>query len=117
MEGTGKGPRPPTPRGTKANPANRGPAIGALGLTAADKANLVAFLNALTDDRVRWEKAPFDHPELQVPNGSPKDQNHVTAQENSIQAKDDFITIPAAGAAGRAAKKLPALKPSVAGLK
>jgi cytochrome c peroxidase len=34
-----------------------------------DKLALVAFLKSLTDDRVRYERAPFDHPELRVPNG------------------------------------------------
>ena len=29
----------------------------------------MAFLKALTDDRVRCHMAPFDHPELVVPNG------------------------------------------------
>jgi hypothetical protein len=28
---------------------------------------LVAFLVALTDPRVQFERAPFDHPELRVP--------------------------------------------------
>jgi cytochrome c peroxidase len=32
-------------------------------------ADLVEFLKALTDDRVRNETAPFDHPELIIPNG------------------------------------------------
>jgi len=27
----------------------------------------VAFLKSLTDERVRWERAPFDHPQLLVP--------------------------------------------------
>jgi hypothetical protein len=30
---------------------------------------LVAFLLAMTDERVRCEKKPFDHPELEVQNG------------------------------------------------
>ncbi len=32
-------------------------------------ADLVAFLRTLTDERVRLQKAPFDHPELVIPNG------------------------------------------------
>jgi cytochrome c peroxidase len=40
-----------------------------LGLSAGEKNALVAFMVALTDDRVRFEKAPFDHPSLDVPNG------------------------------------------------
>jgi cytochrome c peroxidase len=44
--------------------------IRPLGLTALDKAALVDFLtNALTDCRVVKQRAPFDHPELPVPNG------------------------------------------------
>ena len=41
-----------------------------LGLSATEKAALVAFLKSLTDDRVRYEKAPFDHPSLKVPHGA-----------------------------------------------
>ncbi len=33
------------------------------------QADLVEFLKALTDERVRNESAPFDHPELIIPNG------------------------------------------------
>jgi cytochrome c peroxidase len=43
--------------------------IRPLGLSESDKNALVAFMLALTDDRVRYEKAPFDHPSLEVPNG------------------------------------------------
>ncbi len=31
---------------------------------------VAAFLCALTDDDVRWERAPFDHPSICLPNGS-----------------------------------------------
>jgi len=51
------------------NIANLDPDIQRLGLTDQEKTDLVAFLVALTDERVRWEKAPFDHPALCVPNG------------------------------------------------
>ena len=47
--------------------ANAIPALP--GLTAANKDELVDFMLALTDERVRTEKAPFDHPSLAVPNG------------------------------------------------
>jgi hypothetical protein len=33
-------------------------------LSTTDGAALVAFLKPLSDDRVRYERAPFDHPEL-----------------------------------------------------
>jgi cytochrome c peroxidase len=40
-----------------------------LGLKPSEKAALVAFMrDALTDCRVEHEKAPFDHPELAIPN-------------------------------------------------
>jgi cytochrome c peroxidase len=38
-------------------------------LNAAERADLVTFLKSLSDDRVRFERAPFDHPELCVPDG------------------------------------------------
>ncbi len=53
---------------------------------------LVAFLaNALTDPRVALEKAPFDHPQLFVPNGSPARN----------PAADTMLEIKAVGNAGR----------------
>lgn len=50
-------------------------------------ADLVAFLKALTDDRVRNETAPFDHPELIIPDG-------VDAVGNDI-----LLTLSATGGA------------------
>jgi cytochrome c peroxidase len=43
--------------------------IAPLTLTTADKDALVDFMLALTDERVRRERAPFDHPSLDRPNG------------------------------------------------
>ena len=43
------------------------PSIEPLGLTASQEEQLVAFLVSLTDERVKYRKAPFDHPELRVP--------------------------------------------------
>jgi hypothetical protein len=40
--------------------------IGNKNFAAYDRTALVAFLKALSDDRVRYERAPFDHPELCV---------------------------------------------------
>jgi cytochrome c peroxidase len=37
------------------------------GIGAQDRADIVAFLNALTDPRVANDTAPFDHPELRIP--------------------------------------------------
>jgi cytochrome c peroxidase len=103
--------------GFGANPTNRDPNIFPLHLTADDQANLVAFLKALTDDRVRWEKAPFDHPSLTVPNGHAFNETSVLRNGATAYAMDSLMTIPAVGAAGRAAANLPPLGPFEAGLK
>ncbi len=49
---------------------NLGPGIGAIRLNQQNRTALVAFLKALTDERVRYERAPFDHPSLCVASGS-----------------------------------------------
>jgi cytochrome c peroxidase len=105
--GDGRGREPANTTGFGANPTNRAPAIGSLGLTDTDKANLVAFLKSLTDDRVRWEQAPFDHPELHVPDGAKGDQNRVNKDGSTGHAQDDVLVLPAIGAQGRAVKNLP----------
>ncbi len=69
------------------------------GLDDADKASLVAFLKALTDERVLYRKAPFDHPQLFVPAGHVGDNIAVEIDENG-QAKDILVEIPAVGAEG-----------------
>ena len=66
--------------------------------TAAERADLVAFLKSLTDERVRYERAPFDHPSLLVPDGAVGDNNSVTSFNG--RALDQFRSIPAVGAAG-----------------
>ena len=88
-----------------------------LQLSPDDVSNLVAFLKALTDDRVRWEKAPFDHPSLKLPNGHVGDDVAVKFNPKTNQALQEFIDLPAVGAAGRAAKNLPPLQSFDAGLK
>ena len=60
---------------------------------ALDKVAVVAFLKSLTDERVRNQSAPFDHPSLIVPNGGVVSNGVLTEQT---------ITIPATGAAGGA---------------
>lgn len=52
------------------NRDNFDPNIVNLGLTDAQKHQLVQFLLALTDPRVKFEQAPFDHPSLTVPAGA-----------------------------------------------
>ena len=66
-----------------------------------NRRDLVEFLKTLTDDRVRYEKAPFDHPEIWVPNGSESNQAAITPNALSPNlAKDAFLLIPAIGASG-----------------
>ena len=66
-----------------------------------NRRDLVEFLKTLTDDRVRYEKAPFDHPEIWVPNGSESNQAAITPNAISPNlAKDAFLLIPAIGASG-----------------
>ncbi len=76
-----------------------------IGLTPAEKAELVAFLKSLTDDRVRYERAPFDHPGLIIPNGAVGDNSTVTSING--RAIDQFRNIPAVGAAGLSSPILP----------
>ena len=76
-------------------------ALAPLNLTEEQKTDLVAFMLALTDDRVRYEKAPFDHPSLCFPNGHKGTANIVDRTRNSISAKEQFKCIDAVGASGR----------------
>ena len=48
---------------------NLGNGIGNVRLNPQERAQIVEFLKALTDDRVKFERAPFDHPSLCVPVG------------------------------------------------
>src|SRR5262249_40662387 len=52
------------------NIANLDVDIQPLGLTDSEMTDLADFLIALSDSRVANESAPFDHPSVQVPNGS-----------------------------------------------
>ena len=84
---------------------NRGGDFGVLPplkLSPEEKQQLVAFLKGLTDDRVRYEKAPFDHPQLFVPNGHPGNQTSVT-DDGTGKATDSFLEIPAVGRYGGSA--------------
>ena len=68
-------------------------------ITSTEKAQLLKFLNALTDNRVRLKQAPFDHPQLFVPNGHPGDTNSVTSDGKGY-ATDSMLEIKATGAGG-----------------
>ena len=64
----------------------------------AVKADLVAFLKSLTDERVRRAAAPFDHPQIFVPNGHPGNEDSVT--QRGGQAVDSLLGIPPTGQTG-----------------
>jgi cytochrome c peroxidase len=82
---------------------NLGPGIQPLHLGATDHAALVAFMTALSDDRARYERAPFDHPELCVANGAMNPLQADTSDPRFIMdAKDNMVGIPAVGSAGNA---------------
>ena len=89
------------------NRANLDSEIDRIGLSEGEKDDLVAFLKSLTDDRVRYQRAPFDHPELIIPDGHPGDANAVPrdpfvpgrAQDWNAAAR---LVIPAVGSAGGA---------------
>lgn len=92
------------------NQVNVPPDITPLGLTQAQKDDLVAFLLTLTDDRVKFRKAPFDHPALCVPVGHKEDAAGKLVADNMepLQAADAaYQCLPAVGAGGASA----ALKP------
>ncbi len=84
------------------------PWVENLGLSADDVADLVAFLKSLTDERVRWERAPFDHPALHMPNGHAGDELSVQPMPGrSKLAKEDKLSLPAVGKNGRTSDKGP----------
>jgi hypothetical protein len=72
------------------------------------KREMVDFLLALTDERVRWEQAPFDHPQLFLTNG------HGDPIPGEPVLADVMIELPAVGDLGRQAQGLPPLKPFLA---
>ncbi|OYD95699.1 cytochrome C peroxidase [Nostoc sp. 'Peltigera membranacea cyanobiont' 210A] len=81
---------------------NRGGDFGVLpplNLSPEEKQELVAFLKGLTDDRVRFDKAPFDHPQLFIPNGHVGNTNYVV-NDGTGKATDDTVEIPAVGRSG-----------------
>jgi cytochrome c peroxidase len=74
-------------------------------VTDADVDFIVSFLLSLTDERVRWEQAPFDHPQLFIPNGHPTSGSHPVLGADYLP--DNIIELSAVGAAGRSALSAP----------
>src|SRR5712691_4575080 len=87
-------------RGTDfSNIADRDPDVNGVGKLrgSPDKvAEVVSFLKALTDERVRNQSAPFDHPELTIFNG----HTGVTGAGAAAVALDNPVVLPAVGSAG-----------------
>lgn len=88
--------------GNVTNPHHVGNLVFPRPFPKTDREDLIAFLKSLTDERVRWERAPFDHPELWV-NAGFEDLSSEKAHERTLH-------IPAVGRSGRSDKEGP-LKP------
>ena len=87
------------------NQDNRDPQIRPLNMTTSEKEALIAFMLALTDERVREESAPFDHPQLFVPTGLQGDHQAVPGgmllRPDGFRIDEEVMEIPAVGAGGR----------------
>ena len=81
------------------NDANMDFEIGKLGLTESEIDDLVVYLKTFTDERVRKQQAPFDHPELFVPVGSIGDNRSVFST-NGLEGDDEFVRVPEVGKNG-----------------
>lgn len=91
---------------------------------------LLNFMRSLTDERVRWYRAPFDHPELVLPNGAQGNEVGVLQDmTNPGNSLDATMRLPATGRSGAtqpvrpflnlpifSATTIPAPNPSVAEL-
>jgi cytochrome c peroxidase len=62
--------------GDFANPT-LAPLIRPIPIDADQADDLVAFMASLTDERVRWQKAPFDHPQILLPLGSGESAEYI----------------------------------------
>jgi cytochrome c peroxidase len=88
----------PAPGGPGGGPGP-GPGIRRLNLSPDDRAALTAFLKSLSDDRVRFEQAPFDHPELCVPIGG--DMTQMSSDPRfPLSVVDKWAGIPRVGMNG-----------------
>ncbi len=79
------------------------PDIEPLGLTGQEKSDLIAFMKSLTDLRVRFKRAPFDHPTIRIFNGHPGNQSAITQTQPGLGPNlgaDDSFTIFAVGKFG-----------------
>lgn len=79
------------PPDLETNP-DKHPEINGFALNEDDRKALVFFLICLTDERVRREEAPFDHPSLLLVNGY---------KTGAMGLEDNIIPIPEVGPQGR----------------
>ncbi|PTT80392.1 cytochrome-c peroxidase, partial [Pseudomonas sp. HMWF005] len=97
------------------NTSNLDPDMTSLNLTPEEIDALVKFMEVgLTDPRVAWERAPFDHPSLVLPQGEIGDENAVTQRPASPkvttrQASDALFSLKPYGAEGRSPAEGPLL--------
>ncbi|MDB5841502.1 MAG: hypothetical protein JWQ23_3454 [Herminiimonas sp.] len=75
------------------------PTIRPLGFSQMEKEDLVAFLLSLSDDRVRYRRAPFDHPSICVPDGHEGDHYSVK-RDMSGNAADEMKCMEEVGRMG-----------------
>jgi cytochrome c peroxidase len=92
-------------RGDFPDDGNLGPGMNRINMSATDRTALIAFLKALSDDRVRFERAPFDHPEICIPIGHAETAPGVLRSHDSdsaarLSAVDQWALIPAVGKSG-----------------
>jgi cytochrome c peroxidase len=73
--------------------------LNVLDSTDEELVALDAFLRALTDERVRFQRAPFDHPQFFVPDGHLGDGEAVV-EDGTGRALDRLVEIPAVGRGG-----------------
>lgn len=92
----------------KENQENLDPDIQPLYLLQSEKESLVAFLVSLTDERVRFERSPFDHPSLCMPSGQPGNTTAVINSGNGNATDiNPLFCIREVGASGSATPLLP----------
>ncbi len=82
------------------NVRNVDPDLARIFFTEPEEQPLIEFMLALTDERVRQERKPFDHPQLFVPDGHLGDHSLLDCV-SGMQACDDLLEIPPVGEKGR----------------
>jgi cytochrome c peroxidase len=80
-----------------------------LASTPQNRTDIVNFLKSLTDERVRYQQAPFDHPAIVITNGHPGDNTAITSTSalSPVLAADQSTVINAVGADGGATPLIP----------